>query len=185
MKAWTSDLLYLKCRYICSHFPSKAGSDGSLLTEIPAAVGATLGSSLDWLDPQIHHKPVSKSIVVPMRFWYFAQMGPTPLAPGIMFSEIEKPSAGCPKKFLIELPAPGFAESLQWMCCSAFPRANRWSIHCSNCSKPCSIKFPNLRYIISKSTRQFLTEPDNRACLGSKNGQCLWHAGKVWNCFFL
>jgi len=52
----------------------EAGSDGSLLTEIPAAVGATLGSSLDW---------------------------------------------------------------------------------------------------------QFLTEPDNRACLGSKNGQCLWHAGKV------
>ena len=26
----------------------EAGSDGSLLTEIPAAVGATLGSSLDW-----------------------------------------------------------------------------------------------------------------------------------------
>ena len=26
----------------------EAGSDGSLLTEIPAAVGATLGTSLDW-----------------------------------------------------------------------------------------------------------------------------------------
>ena len=46
-----------------SLFPSQAGSDGSLLTEIPAAVGATLGSSLDWSAPKIHHVPVSKSIV--------------------------------------------------------------------------------------------------------------------------
>ena len=56
-------MLYLKCSYIFSHFPSQAGSDGSLLTEIPAAVGATLGSSLDWSAPQIHHVPVEVSSI--------------------------------------------------------------------------------------------------------------------------
>ena len=69
-----------------SHFPSQAGSDGSLLTEIPAAVGATLGSSLDWSAPEIHHKPVSKSIVVPMGFYILFTNGTpdsTPLLRGV------------------------------------------------------------------------------------------------------
>ena len=39
------------------------------------------------------------------------------------------------KNFVIELPAPGFAQSLH-PTCSAFPRGNRSSTQCSDCAKP-------------------------------------------------
>ena len=42
---------------------------------------------------------------------------------------------GCPKKVCDrKLPAPGFTQSMHPMW-SAFPRANHWSIHCSDCTK--------------------------------------------------
>ena len=70
----------------------EAGSDGTLLTEIPAAVGATLGSSLDW---------------------WVAFLAPPSLACHTIFISVSTSAPALPKqeeesvRLLTEIPADG------------------------------------------------------------------------------